>query len=89
MAKFLNVKPYLIKAFEWTSYDKNKAQTKKLIAPIVTKDKVETAVQASKRVREHHKRAGTIFPANPSTDVDLLIESINDAVSAAKKMKTG
>jgi hypothetical protein len=58
------------------------------VAPIVTKDKVEIAVKAAKRVREHHNRAGSTFPANPSTDVDLLIESINDAVAEAKKLMT-
>lgn len=88
MEKCAKVKPYLLNAFGWFSYDKNKKETKKLLVPLITKENVVTAIKASKRVREHHEQAGSKFPANPSTEVDLLIESINNAVAIANKINT-
>lgn len=85
MQKCANVKPYLEKAFGWSGYDKNKAECKKLIPPLVTKENVRTAVEASRRVKEHHRGANTPFPANPSTDVELIIQTINEAVSKPNK----
>ena len=88
MAKCENVKPYLKSAFGWSSYDKSKEETKKQVTPLVTKDNVATAIKAAKRVREYHEQAGSSFPANPSTEVDLLIDSINDAVAVANRVET-
>lgn len=85
MKKCDDVKPFLKQAYGWTGYDKNKAECKRLILPLVSKDNVRTAVKASRRVRKHHEEANTPLPANPSTDVDLLIETINDAVAIPNK----
>lgn len=85
MGTCADVKPYLEKAYGWSGYDKNKEESKKLIAPLVTKQSVKTAVKASQRVRRHHFDADTPFPANPSTEVDLVIEAINKAVSKPNK----
>lgn len=81
MPKCADVKPYLKEAFGWTGYDKNKAKCKKLIPPLVTKDKVKAAVAATHKVRNYHQGANTAFPANPSTDVDRVVEAINKVVS--------
>ena len=80
-----DVTPYLEKAYNWRGYDKNKEASKKLIAPLVTKENVKNAVEASQRVRRHHSDVSTPFPANPSTKVDLIIETINKSVSAPNK----
>lgn len=85
MPKCADVKPYLENAFGWKGYDKNKAECKRLIPPLLTKENVRTAVKSSKRVKEHHVGANTPFPANPSTDVELIIEAINKAVSKPNK----
>lgn len=85
MIKCADVEPYLKKAYGWKGYDKNKAECRKLIPPIVTKENVRTAVNASRRVKKHHAGANTPFPANPSTDVDRIIETINQAVSKPNK----
>ncbi|MDG1242081.1 MAG: RloB family protein [Opitutae bacterium] len=86
MPKCDDVKPYLKKAFGWLGYDKNKSQSQKLILPLVTKSNVAEAVRAAARVRKHHEAVDTPFPANPSTDVDLLINAINEAVAIANKV---
>jgi hypothetical protein len=86
MKKCDDVKPFLNKAFGWVGYDKNLSGSKKLIVPLVTKPNVSAALTAANRVRKHHAAAGTPFPANPSTDVDLLINAINEAVAKANKV---
>ena len=88
MDKCEDVKPKLQQAFGWPSYDKSLATTKALVLPLVTKENVATAIKASERVRTHHRGAGSPFPANPSTDVDRLIVSIDNAVSVANKLLT-
>lgn len=88
MLKCKNVVPYLQKTFGWRSYSKDGKKTSEvrmLIEPLVEKSKVSDAVQHAKRVRTHHKKANTLFPPNPSTQVDFLIEAINAAVSKANK----
>ena len=85
MAKCANVVPYLKRAYGWTSYSKNAADVEDLIAPLVEKTKVRTAIQAAEKVRNHHASAGTPFPANPSTDVDQLIRSINGALPISRR----
>lgn len=81
-----DVKPYLKKAFGWNGYDKNQTESKRLIVPLVTKANVAAAVKAADRARKHHEAVGTSFPANPSTNVDLLINAINEAVAVANKV---
>jgi hypothetical protein len=85
MTKCDDVKPYLNRAFGWTGYDKNRAETAKLIPPLLTRALIQTAMGRSGDVRNHHLSANTQFPANPSTSVDALIQGINDAVSQANK----
>ena len=88
MQKCDDVKPYLKNAFGWEGYDKKKSESQKLIVPLVTKANVAAAAKAAARVREHHKAVGTPFPENPSTNVDLLINAINDAVAVANKVSS-
>jgi len=38
-----------------------------------------TAVGRAGRVRKHHADAGTALPADPSTEVDLLVRALNDS----------
>lgn len=40
------------------------------------------AVVHAERVTEHHSRAGTPIPANPSTEVGPLVRALNDAAPA-------
>jgi len=88
MQKCDDVKPYLKSAFSWEGYDKNKSESQRLIVPLVTKPNVAAAVKAAARVRKHHEAVGAPFPANPSTDVDLLINAINEAVAVANKVSS-
>lgn len=37
------------------------------------------AVEHARRVRRHHREAGASDPANPSTEVDLLVTALKDA----------
>jgi len=88
MAKCANVIPFLAEFLGWENYSregKKKAEVLALMEPLVTKEQVRTAVANAEQVREHHDKGGTSFPANPSTDVDLLIRAIHDAVSPANK----
>lgn len=85
MAKCADVIPHLKRVFGWTGYDKNQAESVKMILPLVRKDLVQLANDRSNAVRQHHESVGTAFPANPSTDVDLLIRAINAAVGSAHK----
>ncbi|PSM31658.1 RloB family protein [Haliangium sp. UPWRP_2] len=50
-------------------------------------DKWPQAVVHAERVAEHHARAGTPIPANPSTEVGRLVRALNDAApSHARKL---
>lgn len=37
------------------------------------------AARHAMKVRKHHNDAGTPIPANPSTEVDLLVRALNDS----------
>jgi len=82
MATFDEVKPRLSKAME-IKYDKSSKDSAKHIPPLV--EKLKTAMDSAGRVRKSHKSAGTAFPANPSTEVDLLISAIQSAASPANQ----
>lgn len=38
-----------------------------------------TAVIRAERIRQYHSKANTVPPANPSTEVDLLVRALNDS----------
>jgi len=86
MAKCADVIPHLKSAFGWKSYSKNKAEALKQLPDLVTKPRIKAAERSAAQVRMHHHTCGTAFPANPSTDVDLLIHAINEALSPANKL---
>lgn len=82
MARFADVKPRLEKALE-ADYAKNSKQSAQQIPPLL--EELDAAVERAERVRKHHEEAGTAPPPNPSTNVDLLILSIREAVSPANQ----
>ena len=82
MERFVDVEPRLSGAL-LTKYDKKSKDSAKLIPPLV--DKLKTAMESAGRVRKAHESAGTGFPANPSTEVDQLVISIQAAASPANK----
>lgn len=78
MAKFADVKPRLEQAFGGP-YVKNSKESVQLVAPLL--GHIAEARERAEKVREHHQQAGTPSPANPSTEVDRLIDSIEEAAS--------
>lgn len=88
MPKCKDVLPYLKEVFGWESYarDGKKADAvEALLAPLIEKIKLRQAGKNAQQVRTYHEKADTPFPANPSTDVDQLLITINAAVSPANK----
>jgi hypothetical protein len=85
MPRCADVVPRLLHAFAWAHYSKNAQDAENLVEPLLTKERIQRAVLATQRVRNHHEAANTPFPANPSSDVDALVEAINEAVSPANK----
>ncbi len=88
MAKCKDVIPHLKSTFGWKTYsrDGKKAdKVKSMLQPLVEKPQLKQAVSHAKQVRTHHAEAASIYPANPSTEMDQLIEAINEAVSPANK----
>jgi hypothetical protein len=88
MPKCADVIPYLEKFLGWKNYSrdgKKEADARALMEPLVGKERLNVAVSNALSVRKYHECGGTKFPANPSTDVDLLIKAINAAVSPANK----
>jgi RloB-like protein len=65
------------------SYAKDTKEAEKLIPPML--DWLSEAMSRAKQVRMNHQAAGTPAPANPSTSVDLLIESIQAMESEANE----
>lgn len=80
MVKFADVKPRLEKAL-CCPYAKNSEECAKLVPPLLKH--LAEARDCAGKVREHHQQAGTPSPANPSTEVDRLIDSIEKAASPA------
>jgi hypothetical protein len=59
-------------------YSTNEGVAKKVLRTLVPK--WPEAVGHAERVRRHHEDAATPPPANPSTEVDLLVRAMNDSV---------
>jgi hypothetical protein len=88
MAECKDVIPHLAKPLGWKKYSregKRKTEVEAMMNPLVQKQIIQQAVKHAERVRQHHRDGGTPFPANPSTEVDLLIRSINDALGPANR----
>lgn len=88
MAKCENVIPFLQQHLGWESYSrdgKKKEEARAMMEELLDKAALQQAMTHAARGRQHHERAGTPSPANPSTEVDQLIHAINDAVSPANK----
>ena len=58
-------------------YSTNEDVAKEVIATFVSK--WPEAVGYAEQVRRHHQNAATRAPANPSTQVDLLVRALNDS----------
>lgn len=82
MAQFADVKPRLEKALG-CSYAKNSEETAQRIPPLITR--LAIARERARQVRTHHQNAGTPPPPNPSTNVDQLIDAIEEAASPANR----
>lgn len=50
-------------------------------------EKWPIAAQNAAQVRHHHQTGGTPIPANPSTEVDLLVTALNDSAQAHNRAK--
>mgnify|MGYP005841271933 CR=1 FL=1 len=88
MPKCRNVIPHLKTTFGWKTYSRDGKKTENvnaILEPLVNKKAVALAARHAEQARKHHLNAGTSLPANPSTDMDLLIQAINKAVSPANK----
>jgi len=64
-------------------YSKSASEAKLLIPDLLPN--TQTAISHAKWVRDYHLGAGTKVPANPSTDIDILIEAIQNAASPANR----
>jgi hypothetical protein len=80
MPKCKDVIPRLSDALE-TRYDKDGKESAKLIPPLL--EHLSEAMRRAAQVRQGHRDAGTGEPANPSTDVDLLVRSLQDNAAPA------
>lgn len=59
-------------------YDKSEATFRRLWQALKTG--IRDAVRRSSQTREYHKKGGAPFPANPSTELDLLVRALNASV---------
>lgn len=84
MPKCVDVIPR-IEAETGESYAKTPETTRELVKALIGCYK--KAHQHAGRIREHHTAAGTPPPANPSTEVDRLIESLDESVAPANESK--
>jgi hypothetical protein len=66
-----------------SKYAKDCAKSAKMIPPLV--DGLEVALNRAAQVRAGHVAANTPSPANPSTDVDLLVKSLQSNISPANE----
>lgn len=82
MARFADVKPKLERMLG-CPYAKNSEESAERIPPLL--DHLKKASERAEQVRAHHQQAGTPRPANPSTEVDKLIDSIKEAASPANR----
>jgi len=84
MPKCADVIPRLTAAIG-EKYEKDANASKALIPPLVD-DFALARVNAAK-VRQHHSSAGTIAPANPSTEVDQLVDALAPPLEELKNRK--
>ncbi len=61
-------------------YSTNQETTRKAFSSLI--GKWPQAVESAERVRKYHLDADTKIPANPSTEVDVLVRSLNDSAPA-------
>jgi hypothetical protein len=83
-----DVIPFLELHLGWEGYSrlgKKRAEVGAMMERLVEKAKLQKAVAHAERVRAHHIQAQSPYPANPSTEVDLLLKAINEAVSPATR----
>mgnify|MGYP000046302592 CR=1 FL=1 len=64
-------------------YSTNAATAEEAMALFL--DKWPDAVRNAEKVRKHHADARTPLPANPSTEVDILVRALNDAAAKHKR----
>lgn len=71
-------------ALKAAGFDCSKLETAKESLPNLIEQWPQAAKHADK-VRNHHTKGGTPEPANPSTDVDLLVRALNDSVQPHRR----
>ncbi len=89
MAGCGEVEPFLKERLGWQNYarqGKKKDAVEKMMEQALDRGSLRRAVENARRVREHHHQADSGFPANPSTDVDLLVSAINRAAGPANRI---
>ena len=64
-------------------YSTNEETAKKAVPLFL--NKWPDAVRNAEKVRAHHADAGTALPANPSTEIDILVRAHNDAAHQHKR----
>ena len=88
MAECKDVIPFLAKHLGWKKYSregKKASEVSVMMEPVVQKEIIQQAVKHAQQVRQNHIEGNTPFPANPSTDVDLLMTAINASVGPSNK----
>jgi RloB-like protein len=60
------------------NWDKNRKTFERLWESLVPG--IPNAVRRGRQVRDYHQGAGSPFPANPSTDLDVLVSDLNTSV---------
>jgi len=66
-------------------YSKDAEESKKVIPPLL--EALDLARANALKVRKHHAEAGTVAPANPSTEVDRLIDLLDPPPHPSKMKK--
>jgi len=84
MPKCADVIPRLSEALG-TKYEKDAEVSRALIPPLL--DGIALARESAEKVRSHHAAAGTVEPANPSTEVDRLIDVLDPPPKEPKKRR--
>jgi len=59
-------------------YDKNASTFSQLWKDL--RPNIKAAVERSRQTREYHEQASTLFPPDPSTQLDLLVRALNASV---------
>jgi hypothetical protein len=82
MPKCKDVIPRLSDAIG-AKYDKDGKESAKLIPPLL--EHLPEAMKKAARVRQGHRDSGAPAPANPSTDVDMLVKTIQENAAPASQ----